>query len=57
MSDEEAYLRQEVEELSDEYCSKMSLFYAEATPMLKLISRYATQCHKVVSLDDVVVCV
>ncbi len=57
MSDEEAYLRQEVEELSDEYCSKMSLFYAEATPMLKLISRYATQCHKVVSLDDVFVCV
>ncbi|VUZ44758.1 unnamed protein product [Hymenolepis diminuta] len=25
----------------------MSLFYAEATPMLKLISRYATQCHMV----------
>uniref|UniRef100_A0A5K3EFZ7 Bestrophin homolog n=1 Tax=Mesocestoides corti TaxID=53468 RepID=A0A5K3EFZ7_MESCO len=43
----EAFLRQEMEELSDECCSKMSLFYAEATPMLKLISRYATQCHVV----------
>ncbi|KAM7532586.1 hypothetical protein Aperf_G00000131573 [Anoplocephala perfoliata] len=46
-TDEEALLRQEIEELSDECCSKMSLFYAEATPMLKLISRYATQCHMV----------
>lgn len=45
-------LRREVEELSDECCSKMSLFYAEATPMLKLISRYATQCHMVVSLPS-----
>ncbi|KAM3177148.1 hypothetical protein ACTXT7_005062 [Hymenolepis weldensis] len=44
---EDALLRQEIEELSDECCSKMSLFYAEATPMLKLISRYATQCHMV----------
>ncbi|VDM16018.1 unnamed protein product [Hydatigera taeniaeformis] len=40
-------LRQEIEQISDECCSKMSLFYAEATPMLKLISRYATQCHMV----------
>ncbi|KAM7532588.1 hypothetical protein Aperf_G00000131542 [Anoplocephala perfoliata] len=46
-TDEEALLRQEIEELSDECCSKMSLFYAEATPLLKLISRYATQCHMV----------
>ncbi|VDO15986.1 unnamed protein product [Rodentolepis nana] len=46
-SAEDALLRQEIEELSDECCSKMSLFYAEATPMLKLISRYATQCHMV----------
>lgn len=43
----EPFLRQGIEELSDECCSKMSLFYAEATPMLKLISRYATQCHMV----------
>ncbi|KAL5964609.1 CYFIP-related Rac1 interactor B [Taenia solium] len=47
VGDAESFLRQEIEELSDECCSKMSLFYAEANPMLKLISRYATQCHMV----------
>uniref|UniRef100_A0A0V0J7Z3 Protein FAM49B n=1 Tax=Schistocephalus solidus TaxID=70667 RepID=A0A0V0J7Z3_SCHSO len=31
------------DDLTDEYCSKMSLFYAEATPMLKLVGRYTTQ--------------
>ncbi|VDL85740.1 unnamed protein product [Schistocephalus solidus] len=37
------------DDLTDEYCSKMSLFYAEATPMLKLVGRYTTQYQLMVS--------